>query len=162
MREFPVQHRAHAVGSDDEIAVAEIAMHQRHLHRWTGISVPHPAQRHFETLPRPALATRHNQAARDAGSRRCCRWDGRYRTTRFPGWRRRRVLPRQPHRSRPGTTRRRSVRAFAPSFALELRRPLLKERGNALLEIFRRTRNPLRLEFEVELILERIVRAIPI
>ena len=31
MRELPVQHRAHAVGADDEIAVAEIAMHQRHL-----------------------------------------------------------------------------------------------------------------------------------
>ena len=31
MRELPVQHRAHAVGADDEVAVAEIAMHQRHL-----------------------------------------------------------------------------------------------------------------------------------
>src|SRR5256885_12085683 len=33
MREFPVQHGAHAVGTDDEVAVAEIAMHQRYLFR---------------------------------------------------------------------------------------------------------------------------------
>src|SRR5664279_939873 len=39
MRQFPVQHRAHAIGADDEIAVAEIAMHQRHLLRWPGIMI---------------------------------------------------------------------------------------------------------------------------
>src|ERR1700761_7031523 len=29
MRELPVQYRAHAVGADDKIAVAKVAMHQR-------------------------------------------------------------------------------------------------------------------------------------
>src|SRR5580692_8226181 len=29
MRKLPVQHRAQTLGADDEIAVAEIAMHQR-------------------------------------------------------------------------------------------------------------------------------------
>src|SRR5690349_15168639 len=37
MRELPVQHRAHAVRADDEVAVAEIAMYQRHLLRRAGI-----------------------------------------------------------------------------------------------------------------------------
>src|SRR5258708_21414623 len=31
MRELPVQHRAQALGTDDEISMAEIAMHQRCL-----------------------------------------------------------------------------------------------------------------------------------
>src|SRR6266566_4243627 len=36
MRELPVQHGADAVGADDEIAMAEITMHQRHLLRRPG------------------------------------------------------------------------------------------------------------------------------
>src|SRR5712675_2596748 len=43
MRELPVQHRAHAVGADDEIAMAKIAVHQRHVRRWAGIVIPQPA-----------------------------------------------------------------------------------------------------------------------
>ena len=38
-----------------------------------------------------APAPSHSPAARGAGSRRCCHRDGRYRTTRSPGWRRRRA-----------------------------------------------------------------------
>src|SRR5947207_15599364 len=53
MRQLPVQHRPHAVRPDDEIAVAEIAMHQRHLARRTGIALPQPTQRRLEHRPRP-------------------------------------------------------------------------------------------------------------
>jgi hypothetical protein len=53
MRELPVQHGADAVGPDDEVAVAEIAMHQRHLFRRPGIALAQPAQRQFEHRPRP-------------------------------------------------------------------------------------------------------------
>src|SRR5258705_6015635 len=56
MRQFPVQHRAHAVGPDDEVAVAEIAMHQRHLIRRPGIMVAPPAQRPFDYWARPIKA----------------------------------------------------------------------------------------------------------
>src|SRR5207248_9786278 len=56
MGELPVQHRADAVGADDEVAVAEIAVHQRHLLRRTGIAVTQPAQRQFEYRTRPAKA----------------------------------------------------------------------------------------------------------
>src|ERR1700704_5834477 len=35
--ELPVQYRAHAVGADDEIAMAKIDMHQRPLLRRTGV-----------------------------------------------------------------------------------------------------------------------------
>ena len=48
MRELPVQHRADAVRSDDQVAVAEIAMHQRHFRGRTGIVVAQPAQRQLE------------------------------------------------------------------------------------------------------------------
>src|SRR6202011_2961996 len=53
MREFPVQYRAHPLGADDEIAVAEIAMHQRYLLGRTGVAVAQPAQRQFEHRTRP-------------------------------------------------------------------------------------------------------------
>ena len=56
MREFPVQHRAHAIRADNEIAVAEIAMHQRHLIRRSGIVIAQPAQRQFEYRARPVEA----------------------------------------------------------------------------------------------------------
>src|SRR6478672_11395461 len=46
-------HRAQALGADDEIAVAEIAVHQRGLWPGTGIAVTQPAQRQFEHRPRP-------------------------------------------------------------------------------------------------------------
>src|SRR6185436_20444636 len=54
MRALPVHHRADAVGPDDEVAVAEIAMHQRHLVRRPGIAVAQPAQRQLEHRTRPA------------------------------------------------------------------------------------------------------------
>jgi hypothetical protein len=53
MRQFPVQHRTHAIGTDDEIAVAKIAVHQRHFARWTGIALAQPAQRQLEHRARP-------------------------------------------------------------------------------------------------------------
>src|SRR5215831_10109322 len=56
MREFPVQHRAYAIRTDDQISVAEIAMHQRDLCRRTWIVVVQPAQRQFEHRPRPVEA----------------------------------------------------------------------------------------------------------
>src|SRR4051794_25028353 len=31
MRELPIEHGAHAIGTDDEVAMAEIAMHQGHF-----------------------------------------------------------------------------------------------------------------------------------
>src|SRR5262245_4505599 len=43
MRDLPVQHGSHAVGADDEIAVAEIAMHQRCLARCARIVIGEPA-----------------------------------------------------------------------------------------------------------------------
>src|SRR5260370_37971549 len=58
--------------------------------------------------------------------------------------------------------RRRSVRALPPSFALEFRRPFLEEGGDALLKIFRRTGHALHLLLEIELILKRVVRALPV
>src|SRR5580700_11221316 len=54
MRELPVQHRAHAVGPDDEIAMTEIAMHQRYFARRPGIVISEPAQRQLEDRSRPA------------------------------------------------------------------------------------------------------------
>src|SRR5258706_3911767 len=53
MRELPIEHRAQPIGADDEIAVAELAVHQRHLLRETGIAVTQPAPRQFEHRPRP-------------------------------------------------------------------------------------------------------------
>ena len=49
-------HRAQPLGADDEIAVAEIAVHQRHLRRGTGVAVTQPAQRQFEYRPGPIKA----------------------------------------------------------------------------------------------------------
>src|ERR1039458_524312 len=37
MRELPVQHGANAVGTDDEVAVPEIAVHQRYFLGRTGV-----------------------------------------------------------------------------------------------------------------------------
>src|SRR6185437_7501492 len=48
------------------------------------------------------------------------------------------------------------------SLALELCRALFQEGGDALLEIRRGARSALRLEFQVELVLERIVGRVPI
>src|SRR5579871_3741776 len=45
MGKLPVEHRAYAVRADDEIAMAEIAVHQRHLRRRARIMVAQPAQR---------------------------------------------------------------------------------------------------------------------
>src|ERR1700743_389038 len=56
MREFPVQHRAHALRADDEIAMAEIAVHQRHLAGGPWIAFAQPAQRQFEYRTRPIEA----------------------------------------------------------------------------------------------------------
>src|ERR1700756_437967 len=70
MRELPVEHRAHTVGPDDEVAVAEIAMHQRHLLRRTGIVIGQPAQRQFEHRPRPVEGA---VLPRDLGDLRCRR-----------------------------------------------------------------------------------------
>src|ERR1700761_4606160 len=39
MGELPVEYRANAVGANDEVAVAEIAMHQRRISRRAGIVV---------------------------------------------------------------------------------------------------------------------------
>src|ERR1700678_4525744 len=100
--------------------------------------------------------------ARAAGSRRYCRRDARYRTTRFPGWRRPTAWLNRRCRSHPHTTRRHSVRAAPPLFALEFSRAFLKERGDTFLEIFRGAGGALRFEFKIKLILERIVGAIPI
>src|SRR5258708_15636418 len=44
LHELPIQHRPHAVGTDDEIAVAEIAVHQRHLIGRTRAALAQPAQ----------------------------------------------------------------------------------------------------------------------
>src|SRR2546430_9416711 len=56
MRELPVQHGAHAVAADDEIAVAEIAMHERDLARGPGGVLAQPAQRQLEHRSRPVKA----------------------------------------------------------------------------------------------------------
>src|SRR5437868_9305800 len=56
MRELPVQHRTHAVSADDEVPVAEIAMHQRHLLRRAGIVTAKPSQRELEHRLRPIEA----------------------------------------------------------------------------------------------------------
>src|SRR5207237_1204018 len=48
------------------------------------------------------------------------------------------------------------------SFAFELGRPFFEERGDTFLEVFGRACDPLRFEFEIELLLERIFRAVPI
>src|SRR4051794_12710036 len=48
MSELPIEHGTDPVGADDEIAVAEIAMHQRRLGGRTRIVVAQPAQRQFE------------------------------------------------------------------------------------------------------------------
>ena len=60
-------------------------------------------------------------------------------------------------RGKKDTTQRASsawIIGVSRSFALELRRTFLQERRDAFLEILRRAHGPLRLEFEVELILE--------
>src|SRR6185436_12350767 len=101
-------------------------------------------------------------AARGAGWRRHCRPGERCRMSRSPGWRRRKVLRPQSRRSPPYTRRRRSVRAGPRSFAPELGGALFEERGDAFLKVFRRARDALRFEFEVELFLEGIFRTVPI
>jgi hypothetical protein len=85
-----------------------------------------------------------------------------YRTTRSPGWRRRTACRHWPRRSRPDIMQQRCARAALPSSVLEFCRPFFEEGGDAFLEIFRRASDPLRFEFEIELILERIAGAFPI
>ena len=56
MRELPIQHRTHAIRTNDQVAVAEIAMHQGHFPRRSGIVLLEPAQRQFEYRAGPVKA----------------------------------------------------------------------------------------------------------
>src|SRR5262245_25215875 len=66
MSDLPVQHGPHAVGADDEIAIAKIAMHQRRLARCARIVIGEPAQRELEYRTRPVGAA---VFAREIGDR---------------------------------------------------------------------------------------------
>ena len=261
MRELPVQHRTHAIGADDKIAVAKIAVHQRYLLGGTGVAVAQPAQHQFEHWPRPVKAAvvafelgnllRRRHAAKfwqfrqrqsvDAGRdlaelarqqrtsfaellvaqnfardgfafhalhdeagaepvvrlqhmqharRRHAGVMGKLHQLSFgsepgrpqgaapnPGGARRRIAPKTPSGCTisndqvswlappesfaapvtpvaPGHHEATQRPSSAPSFALELRGTLFEERGDAFLEIFRRTGPALHLLLEIELILE--------
>ena len=65
--------------------------HMQHLRRRHAGLISALHQRRLDIQPGGALRGRCSPAARGAGSRRCCPRDGRYRTTRSPGWRRRRA-----------------------------------------------------------------------
>src|SRR4051794_3607610 len=46
--EFPIQHRSHPVRTDDEIAMAKVAVHQCRLRGRARIALAEPAQRQLE------------------------------------------------------------------------------------------------------------------
>ena len=48
MRQLPIEHRAHAVGADDQVAVAEVAVHQPRRCRRFGQVIAQPAKGQFE------------------------------------------------------------------------------------------------------------------